>query len=66
MIEIEKCTHCLHFAKGQAAQNEMRSNGTVRESQKHAREKTLINALLVKPCFKSVFQNRDSRYSKIL
>ena len=34
--------------------NEMR-NGTVRESQKHALEKTLINALSVNPCFKTVF-----------
>ena len=40
------------FAKGQAAQNEMR-NGTVRESQKHAQEKTYKRSS-VKPCFKTV------------
>ena len=53
-------------AKGQAAQNEMR-NGTVRESQKHAREKTLIyKRSSVKPGFKTVFQNAWFSLRKIL
>ena len=41
----------------------------VRESQKHARGKKLLFKRssvnhVSKPCFKSMFQNRDSRYAK--
>ena len=63
MIEIEKQAPCWPFAKGQAAQNEMCSNGTVRETETRSGENS-YKCSSVKPCFKSLFQNRDSRYAK--